>query len=92
MYTYYVGALGETLDFCSQIWDARILYHIPGKHGMVGRYVARVFTAIPLMPPRVSVALERSSFRENPRNFLTYVARRLRDSGFRTNRGSRGEM
>ena len=35
---------------------------------------------------------ERSSFRENPTNILTFVARWVRDIDFRTNRRSRGEM
>ena len=37
-------------------------------------------------------SLQQSSFRENPTNFLTFVARWVRDSIFRTNRRSRGEM
>ena len=37
-------------------------------------------------------SLQRSGFRENPTNFLTFVARWVRDSIFRTNRRSRGEM
>ena len=37
-------------------------------------------------------SLQQSSFRENPTNFLTLVARRVRDSVFRTNRRSIGEM
>ena len=37
-------------------------------------------------------SLQRSDFRENPTNFLTFVARWVRDSIFRTNRCSRGEV
>ena len=37
-------------------------------------------------------SLQRSGFRENPINFSTSVARWVRDSIFRTNRRSRGEM
>ena len=36
--------------------------------------------------------LQRRSFRENPTNFFTFVVRRVRDSVFRTNRRSIGEM
>ena len=35
---------------------------------------------------------QRSGFRENPTNFLTFVTRWVRDSIFRTNRRSKGEM
>ena len=37
-------------------------------------------------------SLQRSGFRENPTNCLTFVARSVRDSVFRTNRRSIGEM
>ena len=33
-------------------------------------------------------SLQRSGFRENPTNFLTFVARRVCDSGLKTNRRS----
>ena len=38
------------------------------------------------------ITLERSRFRQIPTNFLTFVARWVRDSVFRTNRRSVGEM
>ena len=39
-----------------------------------------------------AITLEWSGFKENPTNFLTSVARWLRDSIFTTNKHSRGEI